>query len=123
MQQMGMPPNGQPIITNQMQPMVRDEKKNKISLDSNEYFFYLQAANAYITGVPTSNPYTSYTFAPGQLVPTTILGPADPASASATVSPQMTPCVPQPVPMPQQQKLPQPDRIEVSPKFALSAMT
>lgn len=72
-----------------------------------------QPANAYITGVPTSNPYTSYTFAPGQLVPTTILGP-DPSSGSATVSPQMTPCVPQTVQMPQQQKLPQPDRIEVS---------
>lgn len=95
--------------------MVREENNNnKNSLDVNEYFFYLQAANAYITGVPTNNPYTSYTFAPGQLVPTTILGPADPSSGTATVSPQMTPCVPQPVPMQQQQKLSQPDRIEVS---------
>ncbi|CRK87960.1 CLUMA_CG001746, isoform A [Clunio marinus] len=89
MQQMGMAPNGQPIITSQLQPM---------------------AANAYIAGVPASNPYNPY-FAPGQLVPT-ILGP-DPSTATATVSPQMTQCVPQPVPMPQQQKLPRSDRIEI----------
>ncbi|CRK87958.1 CLUMA_CG001744, isoform A [Clunio marinus] len=93
MQQMGMPPNGQPIITNQMQPM---------------------APNAYIAGVPASNHYNPY-FAPGQLVPT-ILGP-DPSTVSqASVSPQMTQCVPQPVPMPQQQKHPQhSDRIETYP--------
>ncbi|KAG5669980.1 hypothetical protein PVAND_000269 [Polypedilum vanderplanki] len=93
MQQMGMPQNGQPIITNQMQPMT---------------------ANAYITSVPASNPYNPY-FAPGQLVPT-ILGP-DPGSATATVSQQIGPCVPQPVPMPPQQKLPQhTDRIEMDVK-------
>lgn len=69
-----------------------------------------KAANAYIAGVPASNPYNPY-FAPGQLVPT-ILGP-DPSSATASVSPQMTQCV-QNVSMPQQQKLPRSDRIEVS---------
>ena len=70
-----------------------------------------KAANAYIAGVPASNPYNPY-FAPGQLVPT-ILGP-DPSNANANVSPQMTQCVSQAVPMPQQQKLPRSDRIEVS---------
>lgn len=70
-----------------------------------------KAANAYIAGVPASNPYNPY-FAPGQLVPT-ILG-HDPSSATASVSPQMTQCVSQAIPMPQQQKLPRSDRIEVS---------
>lgn len=70
-----------------------------------------KAANAYIAGVPASNPYNPY-FAPGQLVPT-LLGP-DPSNGTATVSPQMTQCVSQAVPMPQQQKLPRSDRIEVS---------
>lgn len=77
------------------------------------FWTFLKAANAYITGVPTSNPYNPYTFAPGQLV----LGP-DPGT---TVSSPMTPCVPQPVQMQQQQKLPRSDRIEVSlpPSFIL----
>lgn len=70
-----------------------------------------KAANAYIAGVPASNPYNPY-FAPGQLVPT-ILGP-DPSNGTANVSPQMTQCVQQAVPMPQHQKLPRSDRIEVS---------
>lgn len=70
-----------------------------------------KAANAYIAGVPASNPYNPY-FAPGQLVPT-ILGP-DPSNGTASVSPQMTQCVQQAVSMPQQQKLPRSDRIEVS---------
>ncbi|XP_070502950.1 protein muscleblind isoform X3 [Chironomus tepperi] len=93
MQQMGIAPNGQPIITSQLQPMT---------------------ANAYITGVPASNPYNPY-YAPGQLVPT-ILGP-DPSTATATVSPQLGPCIPQPVSMPpQQHKLPRSDRIEMDMK-------
>lgn len=93
MQQMGMPPNGQ-IITNQIQQM---------------------PPNAYITSVPASSPYNPY-FAPGQLVPTTILGP-DPSAATAAVSPQMTQCVPQPCQMAQQQKHPQhTDRIEMDMK-------
>jgi hypothetical protein len=71
-----------------------------------------KAANAYIAGVPASNPYSNPYFAPGQLIPT-ILGP-DPGSANAAVSQQIGPCVPQPVPMPPQQKLPRSDRIEVS---------
>ncbi|XP_070502948.1 protein muscleblind isoform X1 [Chironomus tepperi] len=98
MQQMGIAPNGQPIITSQLQPMT---------------------ANAYITGVPASNPYNPY-YAPGQLVPT-ILGP-DPSTATATVSPQLGPCIPQPVSMPpQQHKLPRSDRIEVCREFIRGA--
>lgn len=78
---------------------------------------YPQATNAYIASVPASTPYNPYFAAPGQLVPT-ILGP-DPSSAPATaVSQQIGPCVPQPVPIPQQHKLPQhTDRIEVSWEF------
>lgn len=74
------------------------------------FVLIIKAANAYITGVPASNPYNPY-FAPGQLVPT-ILGP-DPSTAPTT-APQLGPCVPQPVTMPPQQKLPRSDRIEVS---------
>lgn len=116
MQQMGMPQNGQPIITNQMQPMVIKSVWMCLWRYINEIIIVsflspLQTANAYIASVPASNPYNPY-FAPGQLVPT-ILGP-DPGS-TATVSQQIGPCVPQPVPMPPQQKLPQhTDRIEVS---------
>lgn len=81
-------------------------------LKINFFIQFQQTANAYITGVPANNPYNPY-FAPGQLVPT-ILGP-DPSTATATVSPQLGPCVPQPVSMPpQQHKLPRSDRIEVS---------
>jgi muscleblind len=111
MQQMGMPPTGQPIITNQIQPMVSSfDGEIVVGLQKQQYF--IQAPNAYIAGVPASNHYNPYY--PGQLVPT-ILGP-DPSTVSqASVSPQMTQCVPQAVPIPQQQKHhPQPtDRIEV----------
>ncbi|CAO1426429.1 unnamed protein product [Diamesa serratosioi] len=95
MQQMGMAPNGQPIISSQMQPM---------------------AANPYLSGVPTSNPYNPY-YAPGQLVQ---LGP-DPSSQATVASPLSGHCVPQPVPMPQQQKLPRSDRIEVCREFMRGA--
>lgn len=88
-------------------------KKNFFFLSSllNPCYQQNKAANAYIAGVPASNPYNPY-FAPGQLVPT-ILGP-DPSTATSSVSPQMTQCVSQAVPMPQQQKHPRSDRIEVS---------
>jgi hypothetical protein len=84
-----------------------------LTIPLTKFFSLLQPPNAYIAGVPASNHYNPYY--PGQLVPT-ILGP-DPSSVSqAQVSPQMTQCVPQAVPMPQQQKHhPQhSDRIEVS---------
>jgi hypothetical protein len=117
MQQMGMPPTGQPIITNQIQPMVSSFVHHLpfslTSLLKPSPFSHKQAPNAYITGVPASNHYNPYY--PGQLVPT-ILGP-DPSTVSqASVSPQMTQCVPQAVPIPQQQKHhpQQTDRIEVN---------
>ncbi|CAO1426437.1 unnamed protein product [Diamesa serratosioi] len=85
MQQMGMVPNGQPIISNQMQPM---------------------AATPYLAGVPVSNPYNpGQYYAPGHLVQ---LGP-DPSTTARH-------CVPQPIQMPQQQKIPRSDRIEMDMK-------
>jgi muscleblind protein len=91
MQHMGIAPNGQPIMSSQIQPM---------------------AANPYLAGVPASSPYSPY-FAPGQLVPT-LLGP-DPTT-TATVASPLGPCVPQAVPIAQQQKIPRSDRIEMDMK-------
>lgn len=94
-------------------------KINYVTTKTNEKYIK-KAANAYIAGVPAaSNPYNPY-FAPGQLVPT-ILGP-DPSTATATISPQMTQCVPQQCQMPQQQKIPRSDRIEVSPAYLFASL-
>ena len=110
MQQMGMPPTGQQIITNQIQPMVSFRENWQ---QFAKQLFFTQAPNAYITGVPASNHYNPYY--PGQLVPT-ILGPDPSTISQASISPQMTQCVPQTVSIPQQQKhhLQQTDRIEVN---------
>lgn len=111
MQQMSIPQNSQTIITNQMQPMVGILFDPLMAESTQKLLSHYQTANAYITSVPASTQYNPYFAAPGQLVPT-ILGP-DPSSAPPTAQ-QIGPCVPQPVQIPQQHKLPQhTDRIEV----------
>ncbi|XP_055372683.1 GATA zinc finger domain-containing protein 14-like isoform X2 [Condylostylus longicornis] len=69
------------------------------------------ATNPYLTGIPAST-YSPY-FGPGHLVPT-LLGP-DPSVAS-----QLTPVVPQAVPV-AQQKIPRSDRLEVCREFMRGA--
>ncbi|XP_055372688.1 uncharacterized protein LOC129606396 isoform X6 [Condylostylus longicornis] len=71
------------------------------------------ATNPYLTGIPAST-YSPY-FGPGHLVPT-LLGP-DPSVAS-----QLTPVVPQAVPV-AQQKIPRSDRLETAPVTAVASNT